>query len=236
MGESGCGKTTTGKAIAQLLRRVAQVQGQVKLDALAAVGEDNLLAAQGATLLEARRAIQIIFQDPFASLNPRMRVADILEEGVKALVPDLSLDARRRQIAEWVERVGLRPDALDRYPHEFSGGQRQRIAIARALAVNPRLVVCDEPTSALDVSVQAQILNLLRELQSELGLSYLFITHNMGVVEVLAHHVAVMKTGRIVEQGPAQQVLGAPQADYTRELLAAVPRLQHVQGAGLRGG
>ncbi len=233
VGESGCGKTTTGKAIAQLLRRVAHVQGQVKLDALDAVDvlrEDNLLTAQGASLLQARRAIQIIFQDPFASLNPRMRVADILEEGMKALVPEWSLDDRRRRMAEWIDRVGLRPDALDRYPHEFSGGQRQRIAIARALAVNPRLVVCDEPTSALDVSVQAQILNLLRDLQSDLGLSYLFITHNMGVVEVLAHHVAVMQAGRIVEQGPAQQVLEAPQAHYTRELLAAVPRLRRVAG------
>ena len=230
VGESGCGKTTTGKAIAQLLRRVAHVQGQVKLDALDAVAEDNLLTAQGASLLQARRAIQIIFQDPFASLNPRMRVADILEEGMKALVPEWSLDDRRRRMAEWIDRVGLRPDALDRYPHEFSGGQRQRIAIARALAVNPRLVVCDEPTSALDVSVQAQILNLLRDLQSDLGLSYLFITHNMGVVEVLAHQVAVMQAGRIVEQGPAQQVLAAPQAHYTRELLAAVPRLRRVAG------
>ena len=233
VGESGCGKTTTGKAIAQLLRRVAHVQGQVKLDALDALdvlGEDNLLTAQGASLLQARRAIQIIFQDPFASLNPRMRVADILEEGMKALVPEWSLDDRRSRTAEWIDRVGLRPDALDRYPHEFSGGQRQRIAIARALAVNPRLVVCDEPTSALDVSVQAQILNLLRDLQSDLGLSYLFITHNMGVVEVLAHQVAVMQAGRIVEQGPAQQVLAAPQAHYTRELLAAVPRLRRVAG------
>ena len=146
-----------------------------------------------------------------------------------------STQDRRDRAASLLEEVGLMSEHLVRYPHEFSGGQRQRIAIARALAVSPRLLICDEPTSALDVSVQAQILNLLRELQSELGLSYLFITHNMGVVEVLAHHVAVMKTGRIVEQGPAQQVLGAPQADYTRELLAAVPRLQHVQGAGPRG-
>jgi peptide/nickel transport system ATP-binding protein len=169
--------------------------------------------------------VQIIFQDPFASLNPRMRVAEILDEGLAALQPDLSAADRLSRIARLVDQVGLRRDALQRYPHEFSGGQRQRIAIARALAVEPRLIVCDEPTSALDVSVQAQILNLLRELQRELGVSYLFITHNIGVVEYIADRVAVMRAGKIEEQGACHDVLSNPGRDYTRSLLAAVPRL-----------
>ncbi|MCU0969783.1 MAG: dipeptide ABC transporter ATP-binding protein [Rubrivivax sp.] len=159
VGESGCGKTTTGKAIVQLLRGVARVEGRALLDGR------NLFELQGRDLLDARRSVQIVFQDPFASLNPRMRVAELLEEGLVALRPELDAAARRVRIEELAERVGLRREALARYPHEFSGGQRQRVAIARALAVQPRLVVCDEPTSALDVSVQAQILNLLRELQ-----------------------------------------------------------------------
>jgi peptide/nickel transport system ATP-binding protein len=219
VGESGCGKTTIGKALVQLLRGVARVDGQALLE-----GRD-LFALQGADLLAARRDIQIIFQDPFASLNPRMRVAELLDEGLAALHPQLDAGVRRERIERLAEQVGLRRDALERFPHEFSGGQRQRIAIARALAVQPKLVVCDEPTSALDVSVQAQILNLLRELQRELGLSYLFITHNIGVVEYIADEVAVMRAGALVEQGPSEQVLGAPQQGYTRELLAAVPRI-----------
>jgi len=176
-------------------------------------------------LLAARRDIQIIFQDPFASLNPRMRVYDLLEEGLVALRSDMDAAARRARIEMLTDQVGLRREALGRYPHEFSGGQRQRIAIARALAVQPKLIVCDEPTSALDVSVQAQILNLLRELQRELGVSYLFITHNIGVVEYIADRVAVMRAGRIEEQGEIDDVLAHPKQDYTRTLLAAVPRL-----------
>jgi peptide/nickel transport system ATP-binding protein len=162
-----------------------------------------------------------------------MPVRELLEEGLRALCPELDAAGRGERIAALVERVGLRRDALDRFPHEFSGGQRQRIAIARALAVQPRLLVCDEPTSALDVSVQAQILNLLRELQAELGLSYLFITHNIGVVEVLAHRVAVMRGGRLLEQGDAVRVLSKPGHAYTQELLRAVPRVaggEPVQG------
>jgi peptide/nickel transport system ATP-binding protein len=155
-----------------------------------------------------------------------MRVFEVLEEGLTALRPEMDAAARRTRLEQLADQVGLRRDALQRYPHEFSGGQRQRIAIARALAVQPKLIVCDEPTSALDVSVQAQILNLLRDLQRELGLSYLFITHNIGVVEYIADEVAVMRAGRIVEQGPCDRVLGAPQDGYTRALLAAVPRLQ----------
>jgi peptide/nickel transport system ATP-binding protein len=219
VGESGCGKTTTGKAIVQLLRRQAETEGQALLD-----GQD-LFTLEADALRAARRSIQIVFQDPFGSLDPRMRVFDLLEEGLLALRPELDLAARRAGIERLVERVGLRGDALQRYPHEFSGGQRQRIAIARALAVEPRLIVCDEPTSALDVSVQAQILNLLRELQRDTGVSYLFITHNIGVVEYIADHIAVMQRGRIEEQGPVTQVLGNPGSSYTRTLLAAVPRI-----------
>ena len=219
VGESGCGKTTSGKAIVQLLRRQAQISGQALFE-----GQD-LFQLHGPALVQARRSIQIIFQDPFASLNPRMRVADVLEEGLIALRPELDAGQRRARLHALVDQVGLRRDALQRWPHEFSGGQRQRIAIARALAVEPRLIVCDEPTSALDVSVQAQILNLLRELQREQGLAYLFITHNIGVVEYIADDIAVMQAGRIVEQGPCADVLSQPRESYTQDLLAAVPRL-----------
>ncbi|MBP6903109.1 MAG: ABC transporter ATP-binding protein, partial [Burkholderiaceae bacterium] len=225
VGESGCGKTTTGKAVVQLLRGQARIDGQALLDLQGSAGPQDLFALQGAALREARRQVQIIFQDPFASLNPRMRVQEILEEGIAALQPETGAEQRRARVLAIAEQVGLRREALARWPHEFSGGQRQRIAIARALAVTPRLIVCDEPTSALDVSVQAQILNLLRELQRELGVSYLFITHNIGVVEYIADHIAVMQRGRIVEQGACAEVLGAPREAYTRSLLAAVPRL-----------
>ncbi len=220
VGESGCGKTTTGKAIVQLLRTMATFEGKALLQG------KNLFELSGQALTQARRDIQIIFQDPFASLNPRMRVAEILDEGMISLLPELDVAARRQRIATLVDQVGLRQDALGRYPHEFSGGQRQRVAIARALAVQPRLIVCDEPTSALDVSVQAQILNLLHELQQELGVSYLFITHNIGVVEYIADRVAVMRAGRIVEQGDCVSVLEHPQDAYTRNLIDSVPRLE----------
>ncbi len=219
VGESGCGKTTTGKALLQLLRGVAHIGGEARLDG------ERLDSLEGEALHRARRKMQIIFQDPFASLNPRMRVSEILEEGIVSLRPEVDPPQRRERISALLGKVGLRADAVDRYPHEFSGGQRQRLAIARALAVEPRLIVCDEPTSALDVSVQAQILNLLRQLQDELGVAYLFITHNFGVVEYLAHEVAVMKDGKIIEAGAANAVLDRPQHAYTQALLAAVPRL-----------
>ncbi|TMH33239.1 MAG: ABC transporter ATP-binding protein [Betaproteobacteria bacterium] len=222
VGESGCGKTTTGKAIVQLLRNQALIEGKVLFN-----GQD-LFTLEGEALRSARRSIQIIFQDPFASLDPRMRVFDVLEEGLLALRPELDAAARRTTLERLVDQVGLRSDSLARYPHEFSGGQRQRIAIARALAVEPKLIVCDEPTSALDVSVQAQILNLLRQLQRDLHVSYLFITHNIGVVEYIADHIAVMQRGRIEEIGPAQTVLSHPTSAYTRTLLAAVPRIEAV--------
>ena len=220
VGESGCGKTTAGKAIVQLLRHQAAIDGEALLEGR------NLFSLEGEALTAARRDIQIIFQDPYASLNPRMRVYEILEEGLAALRPELDAASRRQRLEQLADQVGLRREALDRYPHEFSGGQRQRIAIARALAVQPKLIVCDEPTSALDVSVQAQILNLLEQLQRDMGLAYLFITHNIGVVEYIADDVAVMRGGRIVEQGAAAQVLDRPMHEYTRTLLAAVPRLR----------
>jgi peptide/nickel transport system ATP-binding protein len=220
VGESGCGKTTIGKALLQLLGPKARVSGQAKLDG------QNLFELTGGQLQESRQKLQIIFQNPFGSLNPRMRVKEILEEGMLSLHPEWSADQRQTDLRLLLEQVGLRPDSLDRYPHEFSGGQRQRIAIARALAVKPSLIVCDEPTSALDVSVQAQILNLLKELQQELFVSYLFITHNIGVVEYLADKVAVMHAGRIVEFGDTDKVLHSPGHLYTQTLLSAVPKLK----------
>ena len=216
VGESGCGKTTTGKAILQL---IAATSGSVR-DA----GEE-LVGLSRAAMRPRRAAMQIVFQDPYASLNPRLRVAEILLEGMRALEIGRSDAKRLATLENLLSQVGLPAQAMGRYPHEFSGGQRQRIAIARALAVNPKLIVCDEPTSALDVSVQAQILNLLRSLQERHGIAYLFITHNIAVVDYLAHEVAVMREGRIVEHGEVDQVLRWPQHAYTRELLAAVPRV-----------
>ena len=218
LGESGCGKTTTGKALLRLIEG-ARVSGRAML-----LGQD-VLSADRRQLQRLRQDIQIVFQDPYASLDPRMRVGDILDEGLESLRRGMGKEARRKHAAQLIERVGLPANTLTRYPHEFSGGQRQRIAIARALAVEPKVLICDEPTSALDVSVQAQILDLLRELQAELGIAYLFITHNFGVVEYLADRIAVMDGGRIVELGQAESVLLAPRQDVTRRLLAAVPRL-----------
>ena len=220
VGESGCGKTTTGKALLQLLRVSARIEGEARLDG------EPLDRLEGVELHQARRKMQIIFQDPFSSLDPRMRVSEILEEGIVALRPTVDAAQRRSDVSALLEKVGLRADSTERYPHEFSGGQRQRLAIARALAVEPRLIVCDEPTSALDVSVQAQILNLLRQLQDELGVAYLFITHNFGVVEYLAHDIAVMKDGKIIEAGTADDVLRRPQHPYTQALLSAVPQVR----------
>ena len=213
VGESGCGKTTTGKA---LLKLIDPTSGRIFF------GKEETTNLSRAGMRPLRAAMQIIFQDPYSSLNPRLRVAEILLEGMRSLGVGRD-DSERTSILEKIlSEVGLPADSLQRYPHEFSGGQRQRIAIARALAVNPRLIVCDEPTSALDVSVQAQILNLLRSLQERLGIAYLFITHNIAVVDYLAHEVAVMKEGKIVEHGAVDEVLRRPRHAYTRELLSAV--------------
>jgi peptide/nickel transport system ATP-binding protein len=214
VGESGCGKTTVGKAILQLIK---PTDGSVRFD------DTELTTLKGEALRKKRSDFQFIFQDPFSSMNPRMMVGDIVEEGMIAQGIGKTRQQRRVRVSELFEQVGLSADQTQRYPHEFSGGQRQRICIARALAVDPRLVICDEPTSALDVSVQAQILNLLKELQNRLGLSYLFITHNLSVVSYLADRVAVMYLGRIVEEGPVADVLERPLHPYTEALLSAVP-------------
>jgi len=213
VGESGCGKTTLARAILRLIEPTA---GQVNL-----LGEP-LANLSGEALRRKRSLMQIVFQDPFSSLNPRMKVGAILAEGMAALSM-LPQSAQPARIADLLDRVGLPEDAASRYPHEFSGGQRQRIAIARALAVEPKLLILDEPTSALDVSVQAQILNLLADLQRQHGLAYLFITHNLAVVSYLAHRVAVMQGGKVVETGPAETLLTQPQNAYTRLLLDSAP-------------
>ncbi len=217
VGESGCGKTTAGKGILQLIRPTA---GRVLFDGV------DLASLPPRALRRRRGELQIIFQDPFSSMNPRMRIADIVEEGMLTQGIGASAAERAERVDRLLNQVGLSPAMKQRYPHEFSGGQRQRICIARALAVEPRLIVCDEPTSALDVSVQAQILNLLKDLQDDLGLAYLFITHDISVVEYLAHEVAVMYLGRIVEQGSVDEVLNNPLHPYTQALLAAVPSIE----------
>ncbi len=217
VGESGCGKTTLGKALLQLIPPTA---GSVKF-----AGRELTGLAERELRVQ-RAAMQMVFQDPYASLNPKMRIAEILEEGMAALNIGGDSTVRQAHLDALLDQVGLARNAKWRYPHEFSGGQRQRIAIARALAVSPQLLICDEPTSALDVSVQAQILNLLKSLQRELNLSYLFITHNLAVVEYLAHEVCVMYQGRIVERGIAEKVLRAPNHPYTQTLLSAVPRIE----------
>ena len=222
VGESGSGKTTMGKGILQL---TSIYEGSVEY-----AGAD-LCTINAATLRRHRSDLQIVFQDPYSSMNPRMMVGDIIKEGMVAQNIGSSREARDERVTELLGQVGLEPTFSRRYPHEFSGGQRQRICIARALAVEPRLIICDEPTSALDVSVQAQILELLRDLQDRLGLTYLFVTHNIGVVAYLAHKVAVMYQGRIVEYGDVEQVLYHPQHDYTSALLAAVPTIDNVHAA-----
>jgi peptide/nickel transport system ATP-binding protein len=216
VGESGCGKTTVGKG---LLGLIPVTQGSVQFNAR------ELTVLKPAELRPLRREFQIIFQDPYASLNPRMRIAEIIEEGMAAQGIGVGHGDRMERIVSLLEEVGLSKDSIYRYPHEFSGGQRQRLAIARALSVEPKLIICDEPTSALDVSVQAQILNLLKELQDKYGLSYLFVTHNISVVEFLAHAVAVMYLGRIVERGRVFEVMGNPRHPYTRALWSAVPQI-----------
>ncbi len=221
VGESGCGKSTTGHTILRLHEPTA---GTVLFD-----GEPVFsLARQPLQLL--RRRMQIIFQDPYGSLNPRMRIGDAVAEGLRIhqLVPPSGIADR---VAALLTEVGLDPAAAGRYPREFSGGQRQRIGIARALAVEPAFIVCDEPVSSLDVSIQAQVINLLMDLQARRGLAYLFIAHDLAVVRQIAHRVAVMYLGRIVEMGPTESVLSAPRHPYTQALLSAVPRADSERGS-----
>lgn len=214
VGESGCGKSTIGRAV---LRLVEPTSGSVKLD-----GEE-VLALEAGALRDMRRRMQIIFQDPFASLNPRMTVAETLAEPLllHGLAQPGDVNA---QVANLLETCGLQPWHAGRYPHEFSGGQRQRVGIARALATRPKLIVCDEPVSALDVSVQAQIVNLLRDLQQDFGIGYIFISHDLAVVRHMADRVAVVYLGRIVEEAPVEALFASPRHPYTRSLIAAAPR------------
>ena len=223
IGESGSGKTTVARGILQLLRLQAKITGSALLN-----GKD-LGSLNGPDLRQARVDMQVIFQDPFSSLNPRMRVKEILLEGLESLHPDIPASEALGRIEDVIGLCGLRSDSLNRYPHEFSGGQRQRLAIARALVVEPKLLICDEPTSALDVSVQAQILNLLNEIQRSRDISYLFITHNFGVVRYLADEVIVMKSGEVVEAGSAAEILNRPKDPYTCRLLEAVPNFDSLK-------
>ncbi|MSP59046.1 MAG: ATP-binding cassette domain-containing protein [Myxococcales bacterium] len=214
VGESGCGKSTLGRTVLRLIEPTA---GRVTIDGVE-------ITALGARALRAfRKHAQMIFQDPYASLNPRMTVGEILEEPLIIHRLAATRDERRREVARLLERVHLRPEAQGRYPHEFSGGQRQRIGIARALAVRPRFIVADEPISALDVSIQAQVVNLLADLQAEEKLTYLFISHDLKIVEHLCDRVAVMYLGRVVEEAPASALYGRPRHPYTEALLSAVP-------------
>ncbi len=213
VGESGCGKTTVGRT---LLRLIEPTGGQVLFE-----GRD-VISMAGEELRQLRRRMQIIFQDPGGSLNPRMRVGRIVGEPLEVHGVAQG-DELRDMVEKLLKRCGLWAAAADRYPHEFSGGQRQRIGIARALALNPSLIVCDEPTSALDVSIQSQILNLLKDLQAEFGLSYLFISHDMAVIHHICDRVAVMYDGKIVEEGTRDDIIRRPQHAYTQRLLAAVP-------------
>ena len=215
VGESGSGKSTIGKTI---LKLVAASGGQILFE-----GRD-ILPMSESEFRPLRREIQMIFQDPFGSLNPRHTIFQIVGEALEIHFPTMKGGERRDRVTELMKQVGLKPEMMERYPHEFSGGQRQRIGIARALAVKPKFIVCDEPVSALDVSVQAQIVNLLQDLQAELGLTYLFIAHDLAVVEHMSDHVLVMYRGKIVESASADAIYEAPQHDYTRKLLAAVPK------------
>jgi peptide/nickel transport system ATP-binding protein len=214
VGESGCGKSTVGRCI---LRLIDVTAGQVVLDGKRI---DNLSAG---TLRPLRRRVQVVFQDPFSSLNPRLKVRDILAEPMRNFGLAKSRADLQARVARLMDMVRLPRDTLDRWPHEFSGGQRQRIGIARALATEPDLIVCDEAVSALDVSVKAQIVNLLQDLQRELGLALLFISHDLAIVEHMTHRVAVMYLGKIVELGPKRQIFASPQHPYTEALLSAVP-------------
>ena len=216
VGESGCGKTTVGKSI---LRLVRPTSGSVRYRGA------ELTTMPEADLIALRRELQIVFQDPYGSLNPRQTVREIVTEGLDTHRLGSSREERENRAEEVLGRVGLSGDAMNRYPHEFSGGQRQRVCIARALAVEPSFVVCDEPVSALDVSIQAQILNLLSELQRDMGLTYLFITHDLSVVEYLADEVAVMYLGEIVELTHAEDLFSAPLHPYTRVLMSSVPSI-----------
>lgn len=214
VGESGSGKTTVGRTILKLAKATS---GSVRFDGR------EILSLPERDFRPLRREMQMVFQDPYGSLNPRFTIGAIVAEALEIHFPEMSRSDRSDRVADLLHLVGLDPDMMRRYPHEFSGGQRQRIGIARALAVKPRFIVCDEPVSALDVSVQAQIVNLLQDLQEQLGIAYLFIAHDLAVVEHISDHVLVMNRGKIVESASAEAIYNDPQSDYTKTLLSAVP-------------
>ena len=216
VGESGSGKTTVGRTI---LKLIPPTSGRVKFDGR------EILPLSEREFRPLRREMQMIFQDPFGSLNPRFTIGEIVAEALEIHFPKMSRSDRTARVAELLKLVGLQADMMRRYPHEFSGGQRQRIGIARALAVEPRFIVCDEPVSALDVSVQAQIVNLLQDNQERFGIAYLFIAHDLAVVEHISDHVLVMHHGKIVESASAEEISHDPKNDYTKTLLAAVPSI-----------
>lgn len=219
VGESGCGKTTLGRCI---VRAYEASEGQVMYKTRA--GEEiDFLKIDKKKMKEVRKEIQMIFQDPYSSLDPRMTVLDIIKEPLKANYPDMSKDEMDQMAKDMAEKVGLNPSYLMRYPHAFSGGQRQRIGIARALVLKPQIIVCDEAVSALDVSIQAQVINLLKDLQKEMNLTYLFISHDLSVVEHISNEVGVMYLGRLVEYGKTEQIFASPKHPYTEALLSAVP-------------
>ncbi len=217
VGESGCGKSTLSRMVMQLLHPTS---GRIILDG------ENLAELPAASMRRHRLDFQMIFQDPYASLNPRMTIYSTLAEALRTRRPELKGEALMKEIGDLMRRVGLEPRFMRQYPHEFSGGQRQRIAIARALAPGPKLILADEPVSALDVSIQSQILNLLKTLQRDLGLTMIFISHDLAVVRYIADRIAVMREGKIVETGEADQLFAHPEEDYTRTLLAAIPRIR----------
>ncbi len=216
VGESGSGKTTVGRTI---LKLIASTSGRVLYK-----GSD-ILPLSERSFRPLRREMQMIFQDPFGSLNPRFTIGEIVGEALEIHFPQMNRNDRTARVGDLLDLVGLKPDMMRRYPHEFSGGQRQRIGIARALAVEPRFIVCDEPVSALDVSVQAQIVNLLQDLQEQFGIAYLFIAHDLAVVEHISDHVLVMHHGKVVESASAEAIYNDPQNEYTKTLLSAVPSI-----------
>jgi microcin C transport system ATP-binding protein len=216
VGESGSGKTTLGLALARMISSTGAINFNGR----------HINQLSFSAMRPLRRELQIVFQDPFGSLSPRLSVSEIIEEGLKIHEPKLSPDERDDKVVAVLKEVGLDPETRHRYPHEFSGGQRQRVAIARAMVLNPRFVMLDEPTSALDMSVQAQVVDLLRNLQAKHNLAYLFISHDLKVVRALANDVIVMRNGKVVEAGPSEQIFGSPQTDYTRALMAAAFKIE----------